>query len=261
MLPLWDRWAAAPNLATWRLRLSQSLNWREPTLLAYLSPPWMQGISMKSIRRTSTNPRLACASSEEWWNNPMYLADLWRQLRQRYNKAVADNELIGHLLQPCGWQGLGALAGFQGWASEVGELNSGHWNTRDLPAPHNINRQELSQRSLSQCQDPAPFNDQQAPMLDTPCQTISKTGTHLHPLAEKLPKIIISSQTPQNTPLDTFWPKRKTRSSLIHQNTGTSPFHQEAYTTHWNNLTHWGQTPKTTGTMDLQPAKWRPQTQ
>ena len=76
MFSLWDRWPAAPDLATWRLRLSQYLNWREPTLLAYLSPPWMQGISMKSIRRTSTNPRQACASSEEWWNNPMDLGDL-----------------------------------------------------------------------------------------------------------------------------------------------------------------------------------------
>ena len=103
-------WPAAPDLATWRLRLSRALNWREPTWLAYLSPPWMQGISMKSIRRTSTKPRLACARSEEWWNNPMYLGDLWRQLRQSYNRAVADTHLIAHLFQPCGWQGLGALA-------------------------------------------------------------------------------------------------------------------------------------------------------
>ena len=60
----------------------------------------MQGISMKSIGRTSKNPRLPCASSEEWWNNLMYLGDLWRQLRQSYNKPVADTQLIAHLLQP-----------------------------------------------------------------------------------------------------------------------------------------------------------------
>ena len=54
---------------------------------------------MKSIRRTSTNPRLACTSSEECWNNSMYLGDLWRQLRETYNRAVADNKLIAHLLQ------------------------------------------------------------------------------------------------------------------------------------------------------------------
>ena len=53
----------------------------------------MQGDSMKSIRRTSINPRQACASSEEWWNNPMYLGDLWRQLRHSYNRAVADTQL------------------------------------------------------------------------------------------------------------------------------------------------------------------------
>ena len=51
-------------------------------------------------------------------------------------------------------------------------------------------------------------------------------------IAERLPKFIIMSQTPQNTPLDMDLPARKTRSSLIHQNTGTSPLHQEANTTH-----------------------------
>ena len=67
--------------------------------------------------------------------------------------------------------------------------------------------------------------------LDTSCQTTSKTGTQPHRLAERLPKII-SPQTPQNTPPDMVLPTRKTRCSLIHQNTGTSPLHQEAYTTH-----------------------------
>ena len=80
---------------------------------------------------------------------------------------------------------------------------------------------QVSQRSSSQCQDPAPLNDQQDTVLDTSCQTTGKTGTQPHPLAERLPKIIIRSQTPQNTPQDVDLPPRKTRSSLIHQNTGT----------------------------------------
>ena len=110
---------------------------------------------------------------------------------------------------------------------------------------------KISQRSPSRWQDPALLNDQQATVLDTLCQTTSKTGTQSHPLAERLPKIIIRSQTPQNTPLDVDVTTRKTRSSLIHQNTGTSPLHQEAYTTHWTNLSHWGQTPKTTETTNM----------
>ena len=106
---------------------------------------------------------------------------------------------------------------------------------------------KISQRSPSQCQDPAPLNDQQATVLGTLCQTTSKTGTKPLPL-ERLPKIIIRPQTPQNTPQDMDLPNRKKRSSLLHQNTGTSPLHQEAYTAHWTKLSHWGQTPKTTGT-------------
>uniref|UniRef100_A0A8C0DRL0 Calmodulin-lysine N-methyltransferase n=1 Tax=Balaenoptera musculus TaxID=9771 RepID=A0A8C0DRL0_BALMU len=61
---------------------------------------------------------------------------------------------------------------------------------------------------------------------------VCMAGTQPHPLAERLPKIIVSSQTPQNTSSDAILPTRKTRSSLIHQNTGTSPLPQETYTTH-----------------------------
>ena len=111
----------------------------------------------------------------------------------------------------------------------MGELSSRYWTSRDLLAPQNIKWRELSQRSQSQRSNPAPLNDQQAPVLDTLCQTTSKPGAHPHPLTERLPKII-SKQTPQSTPLDVVWPNRKTRSTLIHQNTGTSPLHQEAYT-------------------------------
>ena len=82
---------------------------------------------------------------------------------------------------------------------------------------------KICQRSPSQHQDPASLNDQQATVLDTLCQTTSRTGTHPHPLAQRLPKIIIRPQTPQNTPPDVDLPTRKTRSSLIQQNTGTSP--------------------------------------
>ena len=125
----------------------------------------------------------------------------------------------------CGWQGLGAPAGCQAWASEVGEPTSGHWTTRDLLGPHNINQQDLSQRCLSQHKHPDPINDQQTPVLDIPCQTTRKTGTQSHPLAERLPKIILSSQKPQHAPPDVVLPNRKTRSRFIHQNIGTSPLH------------------------------------
>ena len=40
--------------------------------------------------------------------------------------------------ESCGGQALGAPARCQGCASEVGEPSSGHWSTRDLPAPRNI---------------------------------------------------------------------------------------------------------------------------
>ena len=54
---------------------------------------------------------------------------------------------------------------------------------------------KISQRSPSQCQDPPPLNEQQATVLDTLCQTTSRTGTQPNPLAERLLKIIIRPQT------------------------------------------------------------------
>ena len=44
--------------------------------------------------------------------------------------------------EPCGGQALGAQARHQGCATEVGEPTSGHWSTRDLPAPHNTKRRK-----------------------------------------------------------------------------------------------------------------------
>ena len=83
------------------------------------------------------------------------------------------------------------------------------------------------------------------------------TGTQPHALAERLPKIIIRSQTPQNTPLDMVLPNRKTRSSLIHQNTGTSPLHQEAYNS-LNQPYPWGADTKNNG--NYEPAACKKET-
>ena len=44
--------------------------------------------------------------------------------------------------EPCERQALGAPTRHQGSATEVGEPNSGHWSTRDLPAPRNIKWQK-----------------------------------------------------------------------------------------------------------------------
>ena len=121
----------------------------------------------------------------------------------------------------------------------MGAPSPGLWTAREFLAPGNTNQQQLSRKSPSQLQDLYPPNCLQAPVLDASCQTTSKTGTQTHPSADR-PKVILSSQTHQNTPPDVALPIRRTRSSSIHQSTGASPSHQEAYTSHWTNLTHQG---------------------
>ena len=71
-------------------------------------------------------------------------------------------------------------------------------------------------------------------------QTTSKIGTQPDPSADRLPKVILSSQPPQNTPLNTALTTRGTRPSSTHQRAGTSPSHQEDCTSPWTNLTHQG---------------------
>ena len=89
----------------------------------------------------------------------------------------------------------------------------------------------------------------------------SETRTQTQQSADRLLKVILSPQTPQDTQPDAALPIRGQRSSATHQNAGTSPSHQEAYTSHWNNLIQWGQTPEARGIMTLQPAERRSQTQ
>ena len=120
---------------------------------------------------------------------------------------------------------------------------------------------EISPGSLHLDSKTQPLNCLQSPVLDTSLQTTSKTGTQPHPLAERLPKVVLSLQTPQNTLPEVALPIRRTRSISTHQSAGTSPSYQEAYTSHWTNLTHWGQTPEARRTMTLQAAERRPQTQ
>ena len=52
---------------------------------------------------------------------------------------------------------------------------------------------------------------------------LAKTGTQSYPLTVRLPEVTPPSQTFHNTPLGMTLPLRETRSSSIHQKTGTSP--------------------------------------
>ena len=93
---------------------------------------------------------------------------------------------------------------------------------------------------------------------------------HTNPSTNQKHMLYISRQATQshteptairNTLLDTTLLFIVTRSSSIHQNTGTSPPNKETFTKHWSNLTHRGQTPQVKGTTILQAAERRTQTQ
>ena len=133
---------------------------------------------------------------------------------------------------------LDSLARGWAWASGVGALSPGCWAAREFLGPGNIKQHTLSERYTSQHQDPAPTNCQQAPVMDTSHQTTSKTGTETNSSADRLPKVVLSSQTPQNTLPDVALPFRGKRLSSTYQSAGTSPSHQEAYRSPRINLTH-----------------------
>ena len=100
----------------------------------------------------------------------------------------------------------------QAWATGGGVTSPGHWAARERLDPGNINWCAHSWRYSSQYQELAPPNWLQAPMLDISYQTTSKIGIQPHSSAHRLPKVILSSQTPQNTRSDTALPiRRKTQ--------------------------------------------------
>ena len=73
-----------------------------------------------------------------------------------------------------------------------------------------------------------------------PIPNNKRQGTQPHLIADRLLKVIQSSQTPQNLPPDAALLIRESRLSSIHQSIGTSPSHQETYIRPWTNLTYQG---------------------
>ena len=152
-------------------------------------------------------------------------------------------------------QALGCPTRGQTWASRVGVQSPGLQTAREFLGPGSINWHALSQRYPTQLQDLAPPNCLQVPVLDASHQTTSKTGTQPHPLSHRLPKPILSSQTPQNPSPDAALPIRRKRLSSTQQSAGNSPSHQEAYRSLWTTR---GQTTEARRTMTLQPVERRP---
>ena len=174
----------------------------------------MEQVLQNTFWTLAEDPRLPKhqAISSEWvWESP------WVFLAVECCFTISPGVLSSVL---CSLWSLGATERGQAWTPEVGDLSPGHWNTRELPIPWNINRLEPSQTHPYQHQHQALHKGQQAPLLDGSHQTFSKTGTQPCPLAERLPKAITSPQTPQNTPLDVALIFGETRSSSIHRNTG-----------------------------------------
>ena len=75
---------------------------------------------------------------------------------------------------------------------------------------------------------------------DASGQTTNRVGTQPQPSTDRLPKVVLSSHPPLDTPLDMALPIRGTRSSSTHKWADTSRSHEETCTSPWTNLTHQG---------------------
>ena len=112
--------------------------------------------------------------------------------------------------------------------------------TQVAETPGKINWCELSWMSPFWQQDPSPPKNLRLQCLNSSGQTRSKTGTQQHPSTDRLPKVLLSSQLPQNAPLDMDLPPRGTRLSSTQHRAGTVPSHKEACISPWTKLTHQG---------------------
>ena len=89
-------------------------------------------------------------------------------------------------------------------------------------------------------------------------QTTHRAGTQPHSSTDRLPKVILSSQSPLDTPLDTVMPTRWVRPSYPHQWAGTSPYTRKPTQLFGPTSLTRGQTPEARGTTILQPVEWKP---
>ena len=129
----------------------------------------------------------------------------------------------------CGLQSPDALARGQAWHSEVGDLSPGCGATRKLQT-HTILNRENSPKGLylnSKTWPHPKASNLQHQMSHA--KQLTKTGTQQYTLADKLHKVMPSSQTPHNT-LGATLPFTETGSRYIHQNTGTCPSQHETFT-------------------------------
>ena len=140
-----------------------------------------------------------------------------------------------------------------GWDQSVQEAGS--------PRPEEYKFVSALIEASTSIQDRVQSSYLQAPVLDTSHQATNKTGMQKYSSVDRLSKLILSSQTCQYTPADTALLIRRKKLSSSHRKKNTSPSSQEAYTSHWTNLTHQGQRPESRGTTVLQSVEMRPQTQ
>ena len=174
---------------------------------------------------------MSAGAPQDWRKERLHS---WRTCTRFHNLPGQSNDSIGAWARPpCGswrvsWGGRGWL-----WLT----VGQGHWWWRSKgisisvssPRGHHFGTETWPH--LTACR---------LKCWDTSGQTTNRVGTQPHPLADRLPKVILSAQMPLNIPLDTALPTRRTRPSSTHQWAGTSPSHHKACTGPWTNLTHQG---------------------
>ena len=107
--------------------------------------------------------------------------------------------------------------------------------------------------------DLAPPKSMQALAQGHLCQTNSRIGTEHHPSADRLPKVVLSSQPPINTPLYMVLPTRGNRPSSTHRGQAPVPPTRKPAQAPGPTSPTRGQTPEARGTTILQPVERRPQ--
>ena len=90
----------------------------QPRRVRWLSPGHLR-------RRWKSNGNRKSIQHQNWNLLPECIGKSGTSRRTAHH-----TKTLFHSLLLCGWQGLGAPAGCQAWASEVGESSSGHWTTR-----------------------------------------------------------------------------------------------------------------------------------
>ena len=222
----------------WRIIILQTFSHRSESSEPHIRPPPQTGIQHQEEEPPE---HLALKASRARFqelhkiggNRDLTLEGHTQNLMCAGTKSKSSN-LIGAWARPTCWSQMVSWGGGEWLLLTLGT------QTLVSNTSERIHLHELFRRLTSWQQHLVPRNSFQTPELGGLGPNNKLGRDKLHPSTDRLPKDFLSPQLPLDMPLVMALPTRGPRCSSTHQGAGTSPSHQEDYTSLQTSLAYQG---------------------